>query len=390
MTHTNSKTLTALTTSASALCLLGTIASAADVHATDVVIQGSLCVGFDCVNGESFGFDTIRLKENNLRVHFDDTSTSASFPKNDWRLVANDSANGGGEYFAIEDSSAARQPFRVDAGAPVNAVRIDSDGDLGLGTATPVVDVHIIDGNTPTVRLEQNGSSGFTPQTWDLAGNETNFFLRDATNGSKLVFRVRPDAPSDSLYVHGTGDIGLGTTSPDASLDIDTGAEDTLLALTQTNAQWIIKNNAGTNRMTWGVTGGTVPIKIAADAVQNLLRVGTQATDQIDVAGNMVLSGSITTSGSCSGGCDRVFDADYDLISIDDHAMSMFDNKYLPNVGATPENGPFNLSTKVGGILNELEHAHIYIDQLNNQLGEKEQRLATLEAEVTAIKARFE
>ena len=58
-------------------------------------ILGSLCVGDDCLAAESFGFDTLRLKENNLRIHFDDTSVAASFPANDWRLYANDSANGG-------------------------------------------------------------------------------------------------------------------------------------------------------------------------------------------------------------------------------------------------------------------------------------------------------
>jgi hypothetical protein len=83
------------------------------VHLDDVIITGSLCVGFDCVNGESFGFDTLRLKENNLRIHFQDTSTSASFPSNDWRIVINDTANGGASYFGVEDSSAARHPFRA-------------------------------------------------------------------------------------------------------------------------------------------------------------------------------------------------------------------------------------------------------------------------------------
>src|ERR1041384_1801558 len=38
------------------------------VTADDEIIQGSLCVGLDCVNNESFGFDTIRLKENNTRI----------------------------------------------------------------------------------------------------------------------------------------------------------------------------------------------------------------------------------------------------------------------------------------------------------------------------------
>ena len=61
----------------------------------DLIVDGSACIGFDCVNGESFGFDTIRLKENNLRIKFDDTSVAASFPRTDWQLTANASANGG-------------------------------------------------------------------------------------------------------------------------------------------------------------------------------------------------------------------------------------------------------------------------------------------------------
>lgn len=189
-------------------------ASADIVHNDDVIIQGSLAVGFDAVNGENFGADTIRLKENNLRIHFEDTSNSASFPSNDWRIVINDSTNGGSNYFAVEDSSAGRIPFRIEAGARSNALYVDSGGDVGLGTSNPVVSMHIVEGNTPTVRLEQNGSSGFTAQTWDLAGNEANFFIRDVTNGSKLPFRIQPSAPTNSIYLAADGDIGLGTASP--------------------------------------------------------------------------------------------------------------------------------------------------------------------------------
>src|SRR5204863_5817667 len=73
------------------------------VTADDAIIQGSLCVGLDCVNNESFGFDTIRLKENNTRISFNDTSTSAGFPTNDWTIRANDSASGGGNFLAFVD-----------------------------------------------------------------------------------------------------------------------------------------------------------------------------------------------------------------------------------------------------------------------------------------------
>ena len=81
----------------------GTVTIQDVVTPDDVIIQGSACIGLDCVNNESFGFDTIRLKENNTRIKFDDTSTSAGFPANDWQLTANDSASGGANKFSIED-----------------------------------------------------------------------------------------------------------------------------------------------------------------------------------------------------------------------------------------------------------------------------------------------
>ena len=51
-----------------------------------------------------------------------------------------------------------------------NALYVDDGGRVGLGTNTPVLDIHNKRGNTPSLRLEQDGSSGFTAQTWDVAG----------------------------------------------------------------------------------------------------------------------------------------------------------------------------------------------------------------------------
>ncbi|MEM9293988.1 MAG: tail fiber domain-containing protein [Acidobacteriota bacterium] len=186
----------------------------------NLTVRSSLCVGTDCPHPESFGFDTIRVKENNLRINFEDTSSAASFPTNDWRIIANDSANGGASYLGFEDASAGRFVFRVFAGAPSNALTVDSQGDLGLGTSTPATDIHAVTGDTPTLRLEQNGSSGFSPQTWDVAGNESNFFIRDASNGSALPLRIRAGASSSAIFIDSNNDIGFGTASPDASLHV--------------------------------------------------------------------------------------------------------------------------------------------------------------------------
>ncbi|TQV80222.1 tail fiber domain-containing protein [Aliikangiella coralliicola] len=209
----------------------------ADVqHLDDVIITQSLCVGQDCSNGESFGFDTLRLKENNLRIKFQDTSTSASFPSNDWQLTANDSSNGGANRFSIDDITGSKTPFTVEAGAPTNSLYVDDGGRIGFGTATPVVNLHVKEGNSPTLRLEQDGSSGFASQTWDVAGNEANFFIRDTTNGSKLPFKIKPGAPTGSIFVAADGDIGLGTESPDAKLNVEGASASTIISDTATGS----------------------------------------------------------------------------------------------------------------------------------------------------------
>jgi hypothetical protein len=196
------------------------------VIADDLIVQGSICAGIDCINNEDFGFDTIRMKENNTRLQFNDTSSTAGFATNNWQIRANDSASGGANFLAFVDQGATGTSetgtivFAVAGGAPVNALRVSSAGNVGVGTATPVLDVHANTTDTPAIRLEQNNSGGFTAQTWDIGGNEANFFVRDVTGGSRLSFRIRPGAPTSSIDIAGNGNVGIGTGSPGANLDV--------------------------------------------------------------------------------------------------------------------------------------------------------------------------
>lgn len=354
-------------------------AQADQVILDDLIVDGSICVGMDCVNGESFGFDTIRLKENNLRIKFVDTSSSASFPSRDWQITINDSANGGANKFSIDDIDGGRTPFTIEGNAPSHSLYVDDGGRIGVGTSTPVVDIHTKTGNTPTLRLEQDGSSGFTPQTWDMAGNETNFFIRDATNGSTLPFRIRPGAPSSAIDIAASGNVGMGTATPDAALDVEgsgsaviitdttaaQGGRD-LLTLNNNGNPTIVLNNTAVSQV-WRIGGGN-------NLIANLN--GGANLFQIDANGNLIITGSITTTGgTCTNGCDLVFEPGRKHASIEEHAMQMWESAHLPAVGPTQENKPFNLTEMTGGMLNELEMAHIYIDQLNARLRKLEKRL---------------
>jgi hypothetical protein len=284
-----------------AVLLLGTVliggtAAADQVIPDDLIVQGSACVGLDCVNNESFGFDTLRLKENNTRITFFDTSTLSGFPANHWTITANDSASGGANYLAFDDVTAGRQPFRVTAGAPTASLFVDSSGRLGLRTATPVLDVHIATGNTPAHRLEQNASGGFPAQTWDIAGNEANFFVRDVTGGSRLPFRIRPGAPTSSIDINASGNVGVGTASPGTRLHVNDSANDVLQLIETAGmtkaARLQLKGTVAGFNSIFSSTGGTEDWRIGNNtngAGYLALYTGSAAGERmrIDSSGNV-------------------------------------------------------------------------------------------------------
>ena len=277
------------------------------VTADDAIIQGSACIGLDCVNNESFGFDTIRLKENNTRIKFEDTSTGA-FPSTDWQLTANDSASGGANKFSIEDITGSRVPFTVTGGAATNSIFVDSTGRVGFRTSTPVLDLHVNTSNTPALRLEQNNSGGFTAQTWDVAGNEANFFVRDVTGGSRLPFRIRPGAPTSSIDISADGNVGIGTGSPSNKLHVTSSASGTadgkvlisntsgttspreLLEVNNNGgAIFILKDTSQAPRWSFGTSGSSFVIDNQANGGVELSLTNT---------GNLIVLGTVTPGSS--------------------------------------------------------------------------------------------
>ncbi len=280
------------------------------MHMDDLIVEGSLCVGLDCVDGEAFAFDTLRLKEEDIRIRFQDTSATAFFPTNDWQIVINDTSNGGGEFFAVEDISNGRTPFKVEADAPTNSLYVEEDGDVGFGTPSAVVKLHAVDGDTPTLRLEQDASSGMDLHAWDLGGNEEEFFLRDVTNGSKLPLRILALAPDDSLFVDADGDVGMGTDQLDAKAALhiqrsDGGAQ---LLVDEDNASaaardlMILDNATGNTRYRLKANG-------TADWVNTV--VGATSEFRFDNANNggvefkVSATGDVTAAGMITGSSDR-------------------------------------------------------------------------------------
>jgi len=347
------------------------------VIADDLIVTSSICVGFDCVNGESFGFDTLRLKENNLRIKFDDTSNSGSFPSNDWQLTANDSANGGANKFSIDDITGGRTPFTIEASAPSHSLYVDDGGRIGFGTSTPVVENHIVDGDSPTVRLEQHGSSGFTAQTWDIAGNETNFFVRDVTNGSTLPFRIRPGAPTSSIDIAADGDVGIGTTAPNGESQLhvkSNGANREVVHLERAGNVGVVFNDT-TDANDWSMgTTGAFDFSIGKVGTGNVLIAKTNGDVEIP-------SGNIIVGGTTLNVPDYVFEPDYALLSIEEVSAFIDANGHLPGIASAQEVAEkgLNLTAMQLGMLEKVEELTLYTIQQQKVIKALEQRLAALE-----------
>lgn len=116
-------------------------------------IDGRLAVG-NSIDGSELPSGAIFIKEDNITVRFSDASTLAGYPTNDWEIEINSGGTSGTDHFAINDVDGATNPFRIEAGARDNALYVESDGDVGIGTADPLTDIHIQTGNTPTLRLD--------------------------------------------------------------------------------------------------------------------------------------------------------------------------------------------------------------------------------------------
>jgi len=404
----------------------------------DLIVQGSACVGFDCVNNESFGFDTVRLKENNLRIKFEDTSVGG-FPTTDWQLTANDSASGGAGKFSIEDVSGSRVPFTVTAGATTNSLFVDSTGRVGFRTATPVLDLHVNTSNTPALRLEQNGSGGFTPQTWDLIANEQALSFRDVTGGSRLPFRIRPGAPTSSLDISALGRIGFGVASPAVKLDArGTTTADSSLALatiSDTESPQVLLRHArgslatpaatqqgdvlgtlafgghygggfltsggatvhayaeqpwGSSSAGAGLVFSTTNVNSISAAARLTIRhhgyVGigtTQPREKLEVWGGNILvtGGGFIDDGAALNVPDYVFEPDYELMPLADLKAFIEREKHLPNVPDRDEVKAkgLNLSEFQMRLLEKVEELTLYTVRQHDEIQTLRARLAELE-----------
>ena len=357
-------------------------------------ITGGLCVGTSCTGTDANNTANLRLKGSGPATVFQDTRPSSS----SWILWANALPPSN---FGLWDDTTNNFPFQVYAGAPGSSLTVAANGFLGLGTSMPQAEIHISTPDTPRIRFEQDGSATYPVYAWSFYGNETGMRLKNETTGL-IPILFRPDAPGGALTIADAG-LGIGTLYPTAAVHLSksdgtamlkveethaTSNPRTLLNLQNNGRPEIVMGNTATNGE-WSFGAGT-------DFFLKTGTVGSQSNAKTKVFtvkqnGDAIVAGTLTTGGTtCGSGCDLVFTEGYDLPSIAEHAKAMFALGHLPNVGPTVENQPVNLSDKLGRMLNELEHAHIYIAQLESRDRDRVRTISRQQAALAAQSDRIE
>ena len=113
-----------------------------------------------------------------------------------------------------------------------------------------------------------------------------------------------------------------------------------------------------------------------------MLKNGNTGIGTSNPQGKLDVNGTIYQRGSVLH-ADYVFRPDYQLETIEEHAEFMWKNKHLKAIPKARVDEDGKEIVEVGshrkGIVEELEKAHIYIEQLLNKIKDLEERMAKLE-----------
>ncbi|MBI2566980.1 MAG: hypothetical protein HYV63_08130 [Candidatus Schekmanbacteria bacterium] len=313
-------------------------------------------------------------------------------------------ANTNGAAYAIQ---ASRAGLAADAPLALNPY----GGKIGMGTSSPGEKLEI------TGNLKFTAAASIATGDGDLTAAPAAG-LTLSTSGAGAIHRIAQEAnaSSDFLFLQGQR-TGKGVVALLAPRDLD-GSD--WVQLTLRNRGALSSSTADSEDFTpahwdvasgvWGTTvsqggsgvlrpwrfsmGGTEALRVATNGDLSVgsgdlfveVATGEVGIGTITPAGKLDVNGSIYQRGAQLH-ADYVFADSYELESIEEHARYMWQNKHLTAMPPRRLGDDGQEIVEIGahqkGIVEELEKAHLYIEQLHKTLQEQQAEIAAIKSQLS-------
>jgi hypothetical protein len=259
----------------------------------------------------------------------------------------------------------------VKDGVPANAMRIDSGGNVGIGTSSPSSNLEVIVGDTNAVSIKSDGhvqlydntssSRAYTFLSRDISNAMVGGNMRldasvttgshvgyssgtDARGGSGIVFDntangsleygditfVQSNDTNDDTWVvreamriDTTGNVGIGTTSPSSLLHVNSGGTNNVATFESTDGTASVKFVDGnqTLNVTIGAKGNDFYVQAGGNEKFRIEESGNVGIGKTNPATALDVSGTVTATsfagdgssltgiaaGAGGGGNDEIF-----------------------------------------------------------------------------------
>ncbi len=289
----------------------------------------------------------------------------------------------------------------------VEALRIASDGNLGIGTSTPAQKLSIQGDNTSvSVSLSSYNYASSIPigaqfGAWDSsftnaagtkfhryrggANSFANGYIGQAYAGGEwgLDFRIENQTsasnPTESrLFIKPNGNIGIGTTIPSSKLEIKDATNSQLSLVNSTGNLWQFRA---------GTTGSLIfkddnVERIRIDALGNL-GIGTSDTKGFKLGVQGKIAAEEVKVAVYANWADFVFNKDYNLPTLKDVEQHIKDKGHLkdiPSAEAVKKNGIF-LGEMDAKLLMKIEELMLYTIQQQKEIEAQNNKIERLESE---------
>ena len=175
-------------------------------------------------------------------------------------FVSGGAVGGGASDIAMRVESGNNMLF---AHGTTERMRIDSSGNVGIGTSSPLSKLNIVDGSDNDAILFVQGADT-TSEYVSLGVQTGKAIVRGGGSGSTntaLAFEYsNAGTETEGMRITSTGRVGLGTTSPDSRLHLSYDSGDSQIRLTRSNAA---ANTNDYGRLLWESQDDVLTGKIA-------------------------------------------------------------------------------------------------------------------------------